>query len=285
MGSLRSIAVAAVLTLASSAALAHPTAAQRAKASELVKKAIAKSQAGEHAEAIDLYLQAYTIIPQPLLLSNVGSEYQQQGKKVEALKYYCRYLAADPTGTNSTYATAQARTLQIELGNEVDESDVCKPASPPAPPPPPPPPAGNTTSAPAGVTGTAGLSGGATELPASRNRGLQLAGFATAGVGVAAIGVGVYFGFDGKRLSDYISNYTTDPDTAGKPWPSNIQDKQHRGELDNELQTAFLIGGGVAVAAGAVMIVLARSHHTDEHLAVIPEATPSSAGFAVAGRF
>ena len=57
--------------------------------------AIAKSQANEHQGAIDLYLQAYAIVPLPVLLSNIGAEYQLITKPVEALKYFCKYLEAD----------------------------------------------------------------------------------------------------------------------------------------------------------------------------------------------
>src|SRR6187551_2358328 len=106
MGSIRAIALVLLLVPALAAAQPPPTPAQKQAASERVKKAIAKSQAGDHETAVDLYLEAYTIIPQPLLLSNVGSEYQQMKKPVEALKYFCKYLEADPTGNNVTYATA-----------------------------------------------------------------------------------------------------------------------------------------------------------------------------------
>ena len=55
-------------------------------AGDLVKKAIARSQAGDHNAAIEIYLQAYTILPNPLLLSNIGAEFQQSGMPKEALK-------------------------------------------------------------------------------------------------------------------------------------------------------------------------------------------------------
>src|SRR5690606_15493055 len=134
MGSLRTIALVAML--APGLALAQSN-KDREKASELVKKAIAKSQSGDHATAVELYLEAYRIIPQPLLLSNIGSEYQQLNKPVEALKYFCKYIEADPTGDNISYATAQARTLYIELGGTptVADQDLCKPIVKPAPEP------------------------------------------------------------------------------------------------------------------------------------------------------
>src|SRR5215813_5616945 len=59
-------------------------------AQELVKKAITASNRGDHLAAIDLYLEAYKMAPVPVLLSNIGREYQQADKQVEALKYFCK---------------------------------------------------------------------------------------------------------------------------------------------------------------------------------------------------
>src|SRR5262249_62405503 len=69
-----------------------------------------------------------------LLYSNIGSEYQQLNQPVDALRYFCKYLEADPGGANASYATAQAKSLQIQLGNMVDDKDVCHPKTPPPPP-------------------------------------------------------------------------------------------------------------------------------------------------------
>src|SRR5438552_3128318 len=132
----RSRTAAAVLAslLAVSPALADPkppTDKDKQVASDLVKKAISKSQAGDHNAAIDLYLQAFTIVPNSILLSNIGAEYQQSDRPQQALRYFCMYLDKDPSGTNAPYAAAQARALQVELGNkDVDDRDVCSKPKP-----------------------------------------------------------------------------------------------------------------------------------------------------------
>src|SRR5262245_17571625 len=135
----------ASLTLASATATAvladpkPPTEKDKQLANDLVKKAIVKSQAGDHNAAIDLYLKAHTIVPNPSLLSNIGAEYQQSDRPEQALRYFCMYLDKDPRGTSAPYAAAQARSLQIELGNkDVDDRDVCakpKPRARPRPEP------------------------------------------------------------------------------------------------------------------------------------------------------
>jgi tetratricopeptide (TPR) repeat protein len=139
LGGSRFTATLVASWLIASPALADPRDAKGASdkdkqvASELVKKAIARSQAGDHSAAIDIYLQAYTIVPNSLLLSNIGSEYQQSGKQKEALRYFCMYLEKEPNGTNAVYATTQARSLQALLGNKhVEDDDVCAPAKPEA---------------------------------------------------------------------------------------------------------------------------------------------------------
>src|SRR5262245_52492348 len=99
MMGLRAFTVLAVVCAAGHASAEPASASAQQQASDLVKKAIAKSQAGDHEGAIKLYLDAYTLVPNPILLSNIGSEYQQVKKAVEALKYFCKYLEKDPTGS------------------------------------------------------------------------------------------------------------------------------------------------------------------------------------------
>jgi tetratricopeptide (TPR) repeat protein len=270
MGKLHALALLAVAATAS--AQPQPSPAAKQQASSLVKQAIARSQAGDHATAIELYLQAYALIPQPLLLSNIGSEYQQEsGKQVEALKYFCKYLEADPTGSNVSYATAQAKALQIQLGNQVDDKDVCKPAAPPPPPPP------DTTTQ---VTGTTDL----TQPPPPSSGGgktLEYTGIGVAAVGAVGLGVGVYFGLQAKDKSDQISNHK-----ATDPWPADIKKLEADGQSDENKQIGFLIGGGVALAAGTVLYFVGRSHESSsEHVSIVPVVTPDSAGFAVGGRY
>ncbi|MBL9020240.1 MAG: hypothetical protein JNL83_39005 [Myxococcales bacterium] len=97
LGSSRAVATvlaAALLVGPSGLAIAQPqpTPQQKQLVQDLVKQAIAKSQAGDHAGAIETYQKAYATSPLPTLLSNIGSEYQLASKPVEALKYFFMYL-------------------------------------------------------------------------------------------------------------------------------------------------------------------------------------------------
>jgi serine/threonine-protein kinase len=278
MGRLRALALLVVAGTAA-AQPSTPSPAQKQQASSLVKQAITKSQQGDHATAIELYLQAYALIPQPLLLSNIGSEYQAvPGKQVEALKYFCKYLEADPTGSNASYATAQAKTLQQQLGHKIEDKDVCHPVTEATPPPPPPP--DNTGSA-AAVTGTSDLGSAAPPAHEGGGHGMEYAGLGIAGAGAIGLGVGIYFGVQAKNISDSITNHK-----ISDPWPANIKQMEADGKSDQTKQIGFMIGGGAVLAAGAIVYFVGRSHaDSGEHVSVAPVVTPSSVGFALGGSY
>lgn len=259
-------------------ALAGPTAKQRAKASELVKQAIAKSQADDHETAVGLYEEAFKIIPQPLLLSNIGSEYQAMKKPVEALKYFCKYIEADPTGSNISFATAQARTLYIELGGvtTVTDADVCKPIV--KPPPPEPDPIVEEKKAPP-------IEAKKNEAPRESPKAspLRWVGLGLGVVGIGVFGGGVYFGMKAGDISDQITNHN-----PADPWPGNIAQLEADGASYEKKQIAFMVGGGVAVAAGVALFFIGGPKAQREgatSVSITPVATPDTLGFAAAGRF
>lgn len=288
-GGSRTLAAVLASALVAGPALADPKSPSekdRQMASDLVKKAIARSQAGDHLGAIEIYNQAYTIVPNSLLLSNIGAEFQQAGMPKEALKYFCMYLDKDPSGTNAPYATSQAKILQRQLGNKkVDESDVCatpkerdrgkdrdkdrdkdeeedRPVRPP-PPPPPQPPKREVERDPG-------------------NPSLMYAGITAGVAGLAAAGIGVYFGIKGKEISDTINGHK-----MNEPWPDNIHQLMQDGERDNAYQVGFLVASGLLVTTGIVMYVMSRPdgapEHTSDKTAI--HVTPTANGVAVFGRF
>ncbi|HET7505982.1 MAG TPA: tetratricopeptide repeat protein [Kofleriaceae bacterium] len=275
-GSRRTAALLAALLLASPAFAQPkaPTEKDKQVASELVKKAIARSQAGDHSAAIDIYLQAYTIVPNSILLSNIGTEYQQSGKQREALRYFCMYLEKDPEGTNAPYATAQARALQSRLGNkDIDEGEVCapdepgpvKPIKPRTDPPPGEPPGFHEPTTPA-------QGGDAT---------LKYAALGCGAVGVVALAIGTFAGIKAQSISDDISSHP-----ANQPWPDNIKSLQKSGENYNSLAIATLLGGGALVITGTILYVISRPGDAEpaRDKAAI-HVTPTANGVAVFGSF
>jgi hypothetical protein len=304
----------ALLTAAAAApALADnkpPSERDRQLASDLVKKAIARSQAGDHAAAIKIYLQAYTLVPNSLLLSNIGAEFQQDGLYKEALDYFCKYLEQDPAGTNAPYARSQAKILQRQLGHKrSDGGDVCALGKTDEPAGDPParaerPAAGDrdtdrgadhddkrpekrdkprerTAQRGHGDDAAGGEPIDAPAPPVSRgNPTLMYTGIAAGVAGLAAGFYGVYAGIQGKQISDQISSH--DPST---PWPGNIRELQKRGEDYNRNEVISLVASGALVTTGVVLFVLSRPdapEHTDKPVVGV---APTTNGLAVFGRF
>ena len=225
-----------------------PTAAEKQQAGELVKQAIAKSQEKDHLAAIDLYLKAYAVVPLPTLLSNVGTEYQQASKPVEALKYFCLYLEKDPAGALVTYATSHARVLQVELGNNVSsDAEVCKPI---APPPVDSPGAGS------GVNPGPDQPLPILPPPESPDPGgsMKLGGMIGAGVGLVTVGLGFYFGVQAKKINDDVEDQG-----PTEMWRNDIR--------------AYMVGRGKTVEA------------RQQTMTVLPTVAPDGGGVSFSGRF
>lgn len=250
---------------------AAPTPAQQKQANLLVKQAIDKNGEGKFLEAVDLYLNAYALVPLALLLSNIGTNYQQAGARPEALKYFCMFLEreTDTSGVNYQYGKAQAKALQIELGNTtVTDDNVCAPL-------PPPPTIDPSPSPPPVDRGGATASGGG-------GKTLRLAGLGIAGAGVVTLGVGVVFGLKALSITNEINGHDmTDP------W-TNIDQLEKDGQRYEDLQIKLMIAGGVIAVAGGVLYMVGRAKgksSAEKQLAVRPSVAPGNVGFVVGGSF
>jgi tetratricopeptide (TPR) repeat protein len=280
---------------------AQPTSQVKSRAQQLAKDAAAKSQAGSHDEAIDLYNQAYMLVPVPLLLSDIGAEYEQEGKRSDAVRYFCRYLKDDPAGPAASYASTQVKDLQGQLGNTIDDKDPCTVKPKPAavatatttPPPPPtnpaPPPVQHVElkSASSGEPETGAPMMGSTsgEPVDGPSRTVEYAGIGVASAGAIATGVGVYYAVKGLDLSNAISGHK-----QGTAWPSsidgvNIADWSSTGHSDNVNAEVFSIAGGVALVGGVALFLVGRPGPEDKRIAITPIATGSTWGMSASGRF
>lgn len=287
MGTSRAVALALIAGTSLAYAQPKPSQQQIQQAGDLVKKAIAKSQAGDHTLAIELYQQAYNIIPQPILLSNVGSEYQQAQKPADAVKYFCRYLAADPNGPGVTFATTQVKSMQIELGNEVDDADVCHPkpkAAAPLPPPTTPPEQSTLTGTSFGPTG-----GPAADEPSHPGRAIEYTGVALMVASAVPFVIGAGYWYKSYSLNSQIADHKMSdqwPQTIDgidiKQWPSE-------GARFNHDAKVFTIPGaiGLVIGGGVLYYGIHKSHedHAAEHARIVPTAGAHDAGLAVVGSF
>lgn len=290
MGTPRAVAAALAALLVTAPVLARPgrgtavtppppTDADKKHAGDLVRSAIAKSQAGDHGDAIELYLEAYAVVPMTLLLSNVGAEYQQDRKLALALKYFCMYLDKEPAGSLATYAAAQANVVQVQLGMPLSaDGRACVAADPvavvpavveEAPPVLPPP-----------VPIVAGPTPG---------HQMRVAGLALGGAGLVSLGVGAGFGLKAKSISDDISDHCAGQSPCPE-WPADIKDREAAGQRDENIQVVTMILGGALVAAGVGLYVAgrakgARATESRPVVTLTPSARPGSVGLTLVGRF
>src|SRR5262249_41089849 len=111
-------------------------------------------------------------------------------------------------------------------------------------------------------------------------------GFVLGGVGVVGLGVGIA---TGVVASSKASSAKTDPTLcANKECSSAGRDAIKSAGTMATVSTIGFIGGGVALAAGAVLVLTSKSapkkkDTTTAHL--VPEAGPQGAGLTLAGSF
>jgi hypothetical protein len=89
---------------------------------------------------------------------------------------------------------------------------------------------------------------GPTPVAPPRGGAMRMAGLVVAGVGVAALGGGVYFGLrarDATRDAEALG--------PGDTWMPGIENRGHSAETATKI---LLIGGGVTVAAGTLLYIL-----------------------------
>lgn len=241
---------------------------RRRKASEHVKNGDAFKDAGDFDAAASEYQKAYALVPHPVLFFNLAQVYRLGGDKVKALDYYERYVVEDPTGR----ASRQARQFIEQLRREIErERGPGEPAQPE--------PSGGPDAEPGP---SAGPVGSVSRSTPQAGRGLRIAGLASAGVGLIAIGVGVKFGLDARSISNDINAH------ASGEWPEELLARQADGERAERNMFILTGAGAAAIAAGGLLYYLghsARRDATERPVSVTPVAAGDLVGLAVGGAF
>jgi hypothetical protein len=204
------------------------------------------------------------------------------------VKYFCRYLTADPNGPGVTFATTQVKSLQIELGNDIDDGDVCHPKPKAAPLP---PPTATTPTETSTLTGTSfsPSAGPAAEEPSHPGRVWKYTGVAVMVASAVPLVIGLGYTYKSYSLNSQIADHKmTDqwPQTIDgidiKQWPSE-------GARFNHDAYVFTIPGaiGVLIGGGVLYYGIHKSHedHAAEHARIVPTASAHDAGLAVVGSF
>lgn len=244
-------AVLAAALLAASGLPAHADNALRPeripnKARELADKGRAAHEAGDYATAIAAFKEAYVLAPSPGLLFNIAQAYRLAGNCDEAAWMYRRFLDTNPIGGHRRLAESQLAVVE-KCGTGGLRVTAPEPRRDDARVP------------EASLALTADLPAG------GRSATLKKLGIGTAiGGGMLLAGAAV-FALDAHDASSTVEDTYKH---GGKG--SDVKDVEARGKRSATLATGLGIGGGIAVATGAVLYAVGHHYEPAQHVAVTP---------------
>jgi hypothetical protein len=231
---------------------------------DLMSEGAAKSNAGDHAGAIALYEQAYIQDADALLLPILASEYRRAGSQLDAIHYFCEYLRREPKGTQAAFSASQVVAIRGELGQVVSGKDVCEAPKPV-----------RVDFAPRKAPARKPIE---SKKPSMSKR--EVAGIASAAVGVASLTASVLYGMKASSIASDIANHPTN-----EAWPDDIQALEDRGERYERRQGQFLLIGAAAVVTGGILYFTGRADRLSSETVIAPTVSPDGAGISFARGF
>jgi tetratricopeptide (TPR) repeat protein len=232
----------AVLATARTAA-ADPT----ADAERYYNEGQAAYDAKRYDDAIAAWDKSYALSHLPALVYNLAQAHRLHGDCTEALDAYKRFVALDPKSPQRASAEGFIHDL-----------DPCPaPAGVVQPPPPPPSLPPSTSPTPPPPPHPAAI--------AHARNGERVVGIVIAGVGVAAAGVGGYFGSQAQSLANEVRAACA----SGCEYNA-IKSKDQDGRTDQTLQYVLYAAGGAAIVTGAIVFALGSRKHVEAPVAVAP---------------
>ena len=236
-------------------------------------------RAGAYERAVKEYLAAYELAPRPGLLFNLGSAYRKKAEatssvedKKTALDYYRKYLDAEPRGK----VIEDAMAFVASLRREIDEEAAVAPRPPPepAPGPAPAPVALPPEPAPVSVAPIPVVPPAEASVRDGGGR-FRIAGMVTAGVGVALVATGVYFGLKARSAA-------SDIDALKDGWDQGLYDSGQSAQRNMYICAG---AGAAAIAGGAILYFVLGKPDEPPAVTLSPSLSPESGGLVVSGRF
>ena len=226
----------------------------RAAAREATKQATAAFNLGQYDEAASLYEQAYKLVPDPILLYDVGQSYRQANKLDKALIAYRSYLRTAPEDAPNRPKVEQwvselewTSTLQSKHDDQKTEPpSPVVPQIPPAPSPAPAPPAPASPSISARTDLVASVPSQEPPSPASWKKWAPWVG-----VGVTAV-LGI------ATIAEWVSAKSTFSELQGSCGKTkSCTDSQVSGDKSKVTTTNVLLGlTAVSAAATGVFFYI-----------------------------
>jgi hypothetical protein len=212
---------------------------------QLAERAYGLQTAGKDAEAITIYLKAYDLAKDGILLLNVARLYDTKlHEPALAAEYYRRYLLSPDSDADRVKKVTDRLAV---LKREAEEERTRMVVAPPAPAPQSPPAA----PAPPSASHETGLSSEGSAP--SRGGAMRTAGVVVGALGVVGVGATFVLGYVAKTKND----------SANAICNGRVCESQDGVNLTNTAQsfatasTASLIAGLVLVAGGITIFALA----------------------------
>ncbi|NVB79212.1 MAG: hypothetical protein HOV81_12495 [Kofleriaceae bacterium] len=247
---MRSALIAATLVAATTVARADnelrpdqiPT-----KARELAERGRAAHDAGDYDAAVSAFKEAYVLAPTPGLLFNIAQAYRLGGKCDESAWMYRRFLDTNPSGDRREIAQTNLALVEkcghggLRVGIDTPKIVAKVPV-----------PDEKRPDAPVMTDD---------DRSASFKRagiGMGVAG------GVALVGAAV-FAFDAHQQSNTVAKTYA----KGGKW-ADVKDADERGRRAQTFATVLGIGGGLALASGAILYAVGHHYEKAQHVSVTP---------------
>lgn len=217
--------------------------------------------------ALRQFKRSYDYSQKPALLFNIARCHESLGQHVEAITAYEKYLESSPPQPENIQA--RIKNLRRLLDKKQQGSAPPEPVTPPPEPEP-------VTAPPEPVTPPPEPDAPVDE---GGSRPLRLTGWILAGTGVALVITGVALGVAAQSKA-------SDLEKANKAGEEYDEDTYNQGKSMEGAAIGTLVVGGLAAAAGAVLVVLDwRAQSKKRQAWIAPMLTADCGGIAAGLRF
>jgi|GEM_PF-3572210 len=281
----RILAVACCVALLSAAPPAHAQKKPSKRAVAKAKKHYAAGERhynlGEFDKAVVEYRAAYDLTERPALLFNIAQAYRLAGDAKQALHFYKTYLRLASNLPNVDYVQSQIAAMEAEmvaaenaererLAAERERAAADRAAAEKEAAEQERRAAEEERKAEearkAAAAEQARLAREQARLETVRRGGgdpggaLRVSGYIAGGIGLAVLGTGVALSASASSDFDEVAELIDN----GDPWTADAQDTLDSAETRDSVGTWMMVGGGVAVAAGATLWLIGAMSGDDE---------------------
>lgn len=258
---------------------AQPAVAQDSrKIEDLSSKATAAYQAEDYDKALDLFLQAYELKPEPAMAYNVARAYEARKEYANAEKYYRIFVEAPDVNLDARNDALQRIKLMRELA--VVESGSTEPTTPAAS-------GGESVTVatrpedsgqPADPIAPVDPDDNSGQTSSSQKSGPSPLTWVFLGTGAVALGAGTTFGVLANQSASQLSEACRGPNNTLCPESSSSTAEAMRSRA--LIADVSYATGGALVILGVVTWIVTSGKESDSSAHFAPVLTPSTVGGA-----